>query len=360
MKVWLEPRRITVSPWEIAVRIVCASILALVAGGLFLLWSGLDPLAGLSALFRGSFGSGSALFRSLNKAVPIGLCALGIALASRAKLTNVGAEGQFFFGAFAATGVGLSLPDATPTFLAIPAILIAGLIAGFLWASLAAIPRALLGMNEVLSTLMLNYICLLWVSYLVRGPWADPLTYSFPYSPPILAAAQLGPLARPLFGALNSGFIVLIAATALVAAVDRWTRWGYELRVSGDAPRAALYGGINPTAVIVSGLCFAGALAGLAGAIEVSASTGRLQMGLSPGYGFMGILVAWLAGGRALPILFVSIVYAGLLNGGFSLQVSHIPSAISTILQALILLFVLSAVTLSSYRIRFEGGARSS
>ena len=144
-------------------------------------------------------------------------------------------------------------------------------------------------------------------------------------------------------------------------AVDRGLRWGYDLRVSGNAPRAAIYGGIAPVATIITGLVTAGALAGLAGAIEVSASTGRLQAGLSPGYGFMAILVAWLGGGRPLAIGIVALLYAGLLNGGFSLQVSGIPPAIGTILQAMLLLGVLVMVGLGRYRIRLVGtqGARA-
>ena len=136
------------------------------------------------------------------------------------------------------------------------------------------------------------------------------------------------------------------------AATDRGFRWGYDLRVTGDAPRAALYAGIVPTRIVVVGLVAAGALAGLAGAIEVSASTGRLQAGLSPGYGFMAILVAWLAAGRPLGIAIASVFYAGLLNGGFSLQVSGIPPAISTILQATLLIAVLAVLGLGRYRVR--------
>jgi simple sugar transport system permease protein len=355
----VEPRLDRPGRVEIALRLAGGTLLALAAGAIIIAASGADPLVALTALLRGGFGTKAAFFGTLNKAVPIGLCALGIALAARARLINIGAEGQFFFGAFAATGIGLHLPADTPHVLAVGLILAGGFVAGAIWASLAAIPRALLGMSEVLSTLMLNYICLLWIGYLVRGPWSDPATFSFPYSPPILAAGQLRALDRAWFGPLHGGFFLLLAATLALVLIDRGTRWGYELRVSGDAPRAALYGGIRAAFIIVSGLCAAGALAGMAGAVEVAASTGRLQLGLSPGYGFMGIMVAWLAGGRPFAILLVSIAYAGLLNGGFSLQVSRIPASISTILQALILLFALGAATLAAYRIRLVRTVRA-
>lgn len=351
MRVRLEPRLTDPSLAAYALRVAVGIGLALGLSAVLLALSGYPPASVLDALVRGAFGSWPAVQSTLSKAVPIGLCAVGIALASRASLTNIGAEGQFFFGAFAATGIGLCLPEGTSHPVAV--MLGAGVLGGAAWAAVAAFPRALLGMSEILTTLMLNYICLLWINFLVRGPWADPLTFSFPYSPPILDAGQLG----PVYGAIQGGFPFLLAAVALLAVIDSGTRWGYELRVAGDAPEAARYGGINAAWIVISGLCASGALAGLAGAIEISATTGRLQTGLSPGYGFMGVLVAWLAGGRPVPILLVSILYAGLLNGGFSLQIAHIPGAISTILQATILVCILGAGSLARYRIRLVRSA---
>jgi ABC-type uncharacterized transport system permease subunit len=344
----LEPRLSDPSAAEWAARTALGLVLALLLAALVIALAGYDAPTALSALWRGAFGSLRAAAATINKAVPIGLCAMGIALAYRARLWNIGAEGQLYFGAFAATGVGLALPETAPALLAVGAVLLAGMIAGGAWAALAALPRAYLGMNEILSTLMLTYVAILWVDYLVVGPWADPLTFSFPYSEPIPDAARLG----HLVGAVHGGVILLAAAALLLLAVDRGLRWGYELRVAGDAPRAAIYGGISPVRTILSGLMVAGALAGLAGAIEVSASTGRLQAGLSPGYGFMAILVAWLAAGNPIGIVLASILYAGLQNGGFALQVVGIPPAITVVLQAVLLLAVLAVVGLGRYRVR--------
>jgi simple sugar transport system permease protein len=240
------------------------------------------------------------------------------------------------------------MPETAPPALAVAAVLTAGMLAGAAWAALAALPRAFLGMNEILSTLMLSYVAILWVEYLVTGPWADPLTFSFPYSAPIAEVARL----RPLVGGLHGGLVLLGAAALLLWAVDRGLRWGYELRVAGDAPLAAIYGGIGRVGTILGGLMVAGALAGLAGAIEVAASTGRLQAGLSPGYGFMAILVAWLAAGNPFGIVLASILYAGLQNGGFALQVAGIPPAITVVLQAVLLLATLAVVGLGRYRIK--------
>jgi simple sugar transport system permease protein len=350
----LEPRLSDPSAAEWAARTAAGLILALLLAALVIALAGYDAQSALSALWRGAFGSLRAAAATINKAVPIGLCAIGIALAYRARLWNIGAEGQLYFGAFAATGVGLVLPDATAPALAVAAVLAAGMIAGAVWAALAAVPRAWLGMNEILSTLMLTYVAILWVGYLVVGPWADPLTFSFPYSEPIPQAARLGQLA----GGIHGGVLALAAAAMLLFAVDRGLRWGYELRVAGDAPLAAVYGGINSVRTILMGLMLAGALAGLAGAIEVSASTGRLQSGLSPGYGFMAILVAWLAAGNPFGIVLAAILYAGLQNGGFALQVAGIPPAITVVLQAVLLLATLAVVGLGRYHVRLfrQGG----
>jgi simple sugar transport system permease protein len=344
----LEPRLEEPSRSTQVVSVAVAILGAAAMGAFLVALSGHDPLIAFAALYRGAFGSVRAISGTINKAVPIGLCALGIALAYRGRLWNMGAEGQLYFGAFAAAGVGLAIPGDLPSAVAVPAVLAAGLVGGALWALIAALLRAYLDVSEILSTLMLNYVAILWVSYLVVGPWADPTTFSFPYSPPIASAAQLG----KLFGSVHVGVLALIALVLLVAAFDRGARVAYELRVTGDAPRAALYGGIDSRRLAIAALAAAGALAGLAGAVEVAGSTTRLQAGLSPGYGFMGIMVAWLGRGRPLLITVCALLYAGLLNGGFSLQVSGIPPAISTILQAILLIAVLAVLTLSAYRIR--------
>jgi general nucleoside transport system permease protein len=354
-RVRLEPRLDESSLGEIAVRLAMAAGLAVVLASALVLLTRHDPVVAFAALGRGAFGSIRALSATINKAVPIGLCAVGIAIAYRARLWNIGAEGQLYFGALAAAGVGLAVPPGMSPFLAVPAVLIAGVAAGGLWATLAAIPRAWFGVSEILSTLMLNYVAILAVEYLVLGPWSDPATFSFPYSPPIATSAQIG----HIYNSLHGGALLLLALILLLAVIDRGLRWGYELRVFGDAPRAAHYAGIAAPAIVISALAAAGACAGLAGAIEVSASTTRLQAGLSPGYGFIAILVCWLADGRPFLILICSILYAGLLNGGFALQVSGIPPAISNILQAMLLLCVLAVVGLGRYRVRFLPSPRT-
>jgi ABC-type uncharacterized transport system permease subunit len=344
----LEPSLAPRTPLDAAARVVIGAAIALVLGGIVLIASGHDVAGAYGALLRGAFGSQRAWAATLNKAVPIGLCAVGIAIAARAGLWNIGAEGQFYMGAFAATGIGLALPDNVPSIVALPAVMAGGVAGGALWAGIAGAAKAFLAVNEIIGTLLLNYVAILWVNYLVFGPWADPATFSFPFSEPLPDGALLPDIVTTI----HAGLLFLVAAVAMLWAVDRGTRWGYELRVRGDAVGAAVYGGIKDWRVIVSALAVAGALAGLAGAIEVSAVTSRLQEGLSPGYGFIGVLVAWIAANRPLPILVASILYAGFLNGAFSLQVSGTPAAVGTVLQSLLLLCVLALQSLSSYRLR--------
>lgn len=325
-----------------------AVLLALGIVALALLISGHSPATTFTAMIRGAFGSSRAWAATLNKAVPIGLAAIGIALASRAGLWNIGAEGQIYMGAFAATGVGFLLSDGTLPVVAVSLVLISGSVAGLVWGLIPAAAKAYLGVNEIISTLLLNYVAILWVNYLVFGPWADPATISFPFSEPLPDPALL----PDSVGEVHLGFFIFLGAVLVLYMIDRGTRWGYEMRVFGDSPQAARFGGISKTWVILSGLAFAGALAGLAGSIEVAGVTSRLQEGLSPGYGFIAVLVAWVAGTRPLPILLASVVYAGLLNGAFALQVSGIPAAIATIVQASLLLAVLAAQSLGRYRLR--------
>jgi ABC-type uncharacterized transport system permease subunit len=333
---------------ELALRFTIGIAAAFALGALVLVLSRYAVEDAFRALLRGGFGSPRAWAATLNKAVPIGLCALGIALADRAGLWNIGAEGQLYMGAFAATGTGFLLPEATPSLVAIVLVLAAGILGGTLWALVAAAGRAYFGVNEIIGTLLLNYVAILWVNYLVYGPWADPATVSFPFSRPLPDAALLPTLPN----GIHLGVVVLVAGAALLWLVDHGLRWGYEMRVRGDAPMAARYAGIRDKVLILAALGTAGAMAGVAGAIEISGVTTRLQEGLSPGYGFIGILVAWIGFTRPIPILAASIVYAGFLNGAFSLQVSGVPAAIATVLQSALLLSVLAMQSLAGYRVR--------
>lgn len=333
---------------------VAAVLAALVFGALFLKLSGFDPLAVYGGMWRGAFGDAYGLSETLVKAIPIALCAMGITVAFRMALWNIGAEGQLYAGAVAATGLALSFPDA-PALMLLPAMVAAGMAAGALWALIAAIPRAWLGANEILTTLMLNYVAIFFSEYLIHGPWKDPAGFNFPLSPAFSEAARL-----PSFGdtRIHAGILFALAAAAVLTVALRKTTWGYEVRLIGSNPVAARYAGVSIPRHILIALAVSGALAGLAGMAEVSAITGRLQYGLSPGYGYSAIIVAWLAKLSPAGILIMSFLFGGLLVGGYAVQFIGVPAAAVNMLQGAMLFFWLAAEFFGSYRVSLRSRFR--
>lgn len=331
-----------------------AVLTALVFGALFLRLSGFDPLAVYEGMWRGAFGDAYGLSETLVKAIPIALCALGIAVAFRMNLWNIGAEGQLYAGAMAATWVALTLPGA-PAAVVLPAMAAAGMAAGALWALLAAVPRAWVGANEILTTLMLNYVAVFLSEHLIHGPWKDPAGFNFPLSPAFSEAARL-----PAFGdtRIHAGLLLALAAAAALTVALRKTKWGYELRLVGANPAVATYAGIGIARHILVAMAVGGALAGLAGMTEVSAITGRLQYGLSPGYGYSAIIVAWLAKLSPAGILVMSFLFGGLLVGGYAVQVIGVPAAAVNMLQGAMLFFWLAAEFFGQYRVALRGRVR--
>ncbi|MBM7855913.1 simple sugar transport system permease protein [Desulfohalotomaculum tongense] len=325
-------------------------LLALATGAVFLWLAGHNPVQAYTAMFKGGFGSLYGLSETVVKAIPLMICALGISLAFRMQLWNIGAEGQLYMGAFGATWVALTFPDA-PAVALLPAMFIMGVLCGGIWGILPAIPRAYLGVNEIITTLMLNYVAVLWVDYLVYGPWKDPNGFNFPLT------AQFSPNATlPAFGdtRIHAGLLFAAAIAVLIHYGIKRTRWGYEIRVIGVSQSAARYAGMNIPKNIMLVMLLSGAVCGLAGMAEVSGLTGRLQHGFSPGYGYTAIIIAWLAKLHPLSIIIVSILFGGLQAGGFSLQSSGVPAAMVSMLQGAILFFVLGGEILTRYRIVFN------
>ena len=327
-------------------------VLALVVGAVFLSAAGHNPLIAYLEMFNGGFGSLYGLSETVVKAIPLILCALGISLAFRMQLWNIGAEGQLYMGAFGATWVALTYPDA-PAIIVIPAIFLAGIICGGIWGLLPAIPRAYLGVNEIITTLMLNYVAILWVDYLVYGPWKDPAGLNFPLTAEFSAAAAL----PTMFGTrIHAGLIVAFLLAVLIHFGIKYSRFGYEIRVIGESPAAARYAGMSISKNILLVMLTSGAVCGLAGAVEVSGLMHRLQPGFSPGYGYTAIIVAWLAKLHPAAIIFVAVLFGGLQAGGFSLQSSGIPAAMVAMLQGLILFFVLGGEIFTRYQLKLKTG----
>ncbi len=325
--------------WAEAIAIRIASVIAaFLVGAAFLAATGHDPWRAYREMVTGAFGSSFAIQETLIKAIPLMLTGLGVALAFTMGLWNIGAEGQLALGALAASWLALSAPG-LPRAIMLPGLIVLGLAGGAAWALIPAALRAYLGMSEIISTLMLNYVALLWVDFLVFGAWADPKAFSFPYSRPFPESASL----PGVFGSVHLGLVLALAAAAGLAVLLNRTGWGYEIRTIGASHASARYAGMPVRRNILIVMAASGALAGLAGMGEVSGVIHRIQQGLSPGYGFTAIIIAWVAQLQPWAVVAVSVLFAALLNGGFVIQTTGVPAAIAYMLQALILTFVLGS-----------------
>jgi simple sugar transport system permease protein len=345
----LFEKRLTRSRWAVVLVPLISFILALVFGALILLAFGVDPLRAYQEMVSGSLGGGYELTETLVKAIPLMLTGLGVSIAFRMLFWNIGAEGQLAMGGIAAAAVALFLKDALPAGLMIPTMMVAAILAGAVWALIPAVLKATIRANEILTTLMMNYIAIMLVEHLYLGPWRDPEGYGFPGTAEFDPAARLPMLA----GELHAGLIFGLLAAVLLWFVLTRTRWGYEIRVIGENPGAARYSGINIARNIVLVMLFSGGLAGLAGMAEVSGRAHRLYQGLTVGYGYTAIIVAWLANLNPWGVPVVAFLIAVLLEGGARLKSAmNLPEAVALVLQGAILFFMLGGSIFVNYRIR--------
>lgn len=315
-----------------------AVLLALGVGAILIIAWGASPLTAYAALLDGAFGSWNSLAETLLRAIPLTFTGLAITVAFRAGTFNLGAEGQLFLGATAATWVGLALPS-LPAPLLIPAMIAAAAVVGALWSLLAGVLKLRFGANELITTIMLNYIAILFVSYLLRGPLQEAAGY-LPQTERLAANARFPALIAGT--RLNAGFLLALLAVVLAHIAFWHTSWGFKLRVIGLNARAALNAGYNVTAITLSAFLISGVLAGLAGYMEVVGVQRRMIENLSPGFGYTGIIVALLGQTNPFGVLAAAILFAGLQVGGSTMQTaSGVPSTLTTIIQGLVVLFVI-------------------
>jgi ABC-type uncharacterized transport system permease subunit len=341
--------RRTRTPLAVQIAIPVVAILAgLLAGALILVLGGHSVSEAYSAMWDASFGTSEGLEQTLVRATPLILTGLAVTAALRMNVWNIGAEGQMALGAIGATFVAFHA-GGLATLPLLLLMFVGGAIAAGAWALIAAAPRAAVGLNEIITTLFLNYIGLLFLSALINGPWKDPTVVGFAYSRPLPADAAL-----PFIGStpVTVGLYVALAAALLMWWLLDRTRIGFSLSIAGGNVRAAEYLGIGVGRRILGVLVLSGVLAGIAGVIQLTAASGRLQEGLTSNYGYTGILVAFLARQRIGPTVVVAVVFAGLLTGGAALQSTGIPSSIALIVQALIIVFVLAGEVIGGYRLR--------
>ncbi len=335
-------------PWKWGALVVFlgALLFSLLVGGLILAGQGKDALHGLVVLWEGSFGNGWALEGALLKSIPLFLCSLGVAVAFRMQIWNIGAEGQFALGAIGATWMALSFPD-LPGVVLLPLMFVMAFVFGAVWAFIPALLKLKLRVNEIISTLMLNYIAILLLDYLVFGVWKDPASFGFPMTPEFSSGAVI-----PNIGdsRVHWGLFFCFVVGAGLWAFMRFTRLGYELKASGEGARVAKYAKIRYGMLAMLVMCLSGGFAGWAGCIETSAELNRLQPSLMVGYGYTAIVVAWLARLEPLNIAFASFLLAALRVGVENLQLElQIPAAFGSIMEGMILLTVLAGQFFLSY-----------
>lgn len=314
---------------------------------------GKDPLAGLRVFFVEPLRDLRALSELLLKATPLMLIALGLAIGFRSNVWNIGAEGQFVIGAVCASGVALALQGAAwPTW---PLVLLAGALGGLAWASVTAVLRDRYNANEILVSLMLVYVAVQLLNYLVYGPWKDPLGFNFPQTQRFDATALVPRLLPGL--RVNVGLVLALLATVAVWLFLFRTRAGFAQQVGGLAPLAVRYAGFSARAALWLAMGVTGALAGLAGALEVAGPVGQLTPHVPVGYGFAAIIVAFV--GRLHPAgitgaaVLMSMFYLG---GELAQSRLGLPKSITGVFQGLLLLTLLACDTLITYRLRWSKG----
>ncbi|WP_136797132.1 MULTISPECIES: ABC transporter permease [Desulfosediminicola] len=337
--------------WRSCLVLFSAIALSLFLSGILLWLRGTPPIEGIVSLFSGGFGSRWAIEDSLLKAIPIFLCSLGVAIAFRLQIWNIGAEGQFALGAIGATWMALSFPE-QPAWVILPLMIIMAMIFGGMWGVVPAVLRQKLQTNEIIVTLMMNYIAILLLDYLVFGVWKDPTSFGFPMTPTFSDAAIVGKIAST---SIHWGLVHCVILGVLVWAFFRFTKTGFELKASGDSVRAARYAGLPYNWLVVLVMAMSGALAGWAGFLESSATIHRLQPSIMVGYGYTAIVVAWLARLNPLSIGIAAFLLAGLRVGVESMQLDlQVPADFGGIMEGLILLSVLAGGLFTNYRLKWE------
>jgi simple sugar transport system permease protein len=320
-------------------RYAAIAVVALAVFAGVLLLAGKNPIKAYADTFHYTLANLYGFSELIVRMTPLLLAAIAVALPSRLGLINVGGEGQLYMGAWAATAAALWCAG-LPAWVLLPVVAVFGFAGGALWAAIPGILRARKLVNETISTLLLNYVAPLIVSYFIFGPWRSAESSAYPQSAAFPDAARL-----PAFFNTRVNAGIFIAAAALVAywLLLEKTRWGVDMRAVGGNAEAAQRLGIPVAKYIVIALAIGGGIAGLAGMGEVSGIHYRLRQGLSPGYGFTGFLIAWLAGGRPVGMVLMAFLFAVLTSAGDILQISQgLPYSVVNILLAMILFVVLS------------------
>ncbi len=332
---------------------IAAAVAALVLAAIPMAFAGLSVFEAYSLMAKGAFGSLFAFTEMLTRATPLILTGLAAAVAFRAKLWNIGAEGQLYAGALAAVAVGTGVISAPP-YLLIPMVIVAGALAGGLVMLGPTLLKTRLGVDEVVTTLLLNFIILLFVQMMLEGPMKDPMGMGWPQSEPILDAAALPKLMDRM--RIHWGLVIALVSSLGVYFLLKRTVWGFEIRAVGENAAAARHAGIPVTATFIRVGLLSGALAGLAGVGEVAGLKGYLTADLSPGFGYSGIVVAMLAGLSPAGVVLAALFIASIFVGADSMsRATGVSNYLADLIVAMALLCVLVSGLFLRFKIRFVG-----
>jgi simple sugar transport system permease protein len=326
-------------------------ILAIIAASLVFELLGVSSVETLSKIYY-VFTTPATLLQAVLRGLPMGFAALGLCLAFKMNFWNIGAEGQIYMGMMAATGIVLmhAYYGLIPEPLVLPAMVAASFIAGGVYCALPAFLKARFGVNEILPTLMLNYVAMRFVDFLIYGPWKDPKGFGFPVS---IVFPDYARLESFLGHSAYVGFPGAIAVAAVLYGLLQKTTLGFEMRVMGQNIEAARYAGIRLGRTLLTGSLVAGGLAGIGGLVIVSGIIGRLRPGASPGYGYTAIIIAFLSGLNPWLALPASVFFGGLLVAGDVIQSTlNLPFAAVQIFQATIFLMIILGEFFKRYRVR--------
>ncbi len=340
--------------WQEGLLRVGSIIAALIASGIIIALLGYNPFEVYGAMVKGSLGKPYNIEATIEKCIPLLIMSLGLSIAFKMKFWNIGAEGQFYMGAFGATIVWWYFPT-MPSYVLIPLMMLAAIVCGGIVALIPALLKLKLGTNETLVTLMLNYIAIGFITYLANySPLHEPRTVSQIYR--FTDNAMLPEIG--VFSAqvkVHIGWIIALVLVVLVFVMMRYSKFGFEISVLGENPDTARYAGMNVAKTLILAVVLSGGICGLAGMLQATGPEGRLTYTLSAGLGFTAVITAWLAKLSAPVILVASFLFSVLLQGGSSIgTLTGIPSAVAETIQGIILFFVLAGDFFANYKFVYK------